>query len=132
MNIFKTQKFEEGITLEKFLFVLSRGLEDPVRATRAFQLAKVAKEKGHEVNIFLVDDAVAYAILGLADSVMAPTGDNAKQYIDYLIEKKVTFHLCTPCARTRLFGEDQFIEGAKLSTAGILIDLATESKVFTF
>lgn len=118
--------------MEKFLFVLSRGLEDPVRATRAFQLAKVAKEKGHEVNIFLVDDAVSYAILGLADSVMAPTGDNAKQYLNYLIDQKVTFYICTPCARTRLFGEDQFIEGAKLSTAGHLIDLATESKVFTF
>jgi len=118
--------------LEKFLFVLNRGLEDPIRATRAFQLAKVAKEKGHEVNIFLVDDAVAYGILGLADHVVAPTGDNAKQYLDYLIENKVTFYLCTPCARTRLFGEDQFISGAVLSTAGVLIDLATESKVFTF
>ena len=118
--------------MEKFLFVLSRGLEDPIRATRAFQLAKVAKEKGHEVNIFLVDDAVAYAVVGLADSVVAPTGDNAKQYLDYLIEKKVTFYICTPCARTRLFGEDQFIDGAKLSTAGVLIDLATESKVFSF
>lgn len=118
--------------MEKFLFVLSRGLEDPTRATRAFQLAKVAKEKGHEVNIFLVDDAVAYAVLGLADNVMAPTGDSAKPYIDYLVENKVSFFICTPCARTRLYSEDEFIEGAKLSTAGHLIDLATEAKVFTF
>jgi len=118
--------------LEKFLFVLNRGLEDPTRATRAFQLAKVAKEKGHEVAIFLVDDAVAYAVLGLADNVKAPTGDEAKPYIDFLIEKKVTFYICTPCARYRLFSEDEFIDGAKLSTAGQLIDLATESKVFTF
>jgi len=118
--------------LEKFLFVLSRGLEDPTRATRAFQLAKVAKEKGHEVNVFLVDDAVVYAVLGMADNVKAPTGDGAKPYIDYLIDQKVTFYICTPCARTRLYSEDEFINGAKLSTAGHLIDLATESKVFTF
>jgi len=118
--------------LEKFLFVLSRGLEDPTRATRAFQLAKVAKEKGHEVNVFLVDDAVVYAVLGLADNVKAPTGDEAKAYIDYLVEKNVAFYICTPCARYRLFGEDQFIEGAKLATAGQLIDLAAEAKVFTF
>lgn len=118
--------------MEKFLFVLSRGLEDPIRATRAFQLAKVAKEKGHEVNIFFVDDAVAYAVLGMADNAVAPTGDNAKQYLDYLIAQKVSFYICTPCARTRLFSEDQFIEGAKLSTAGVLIDLAAESKVFSF
>lgn len=118
--------------MEKFLFVLSRGLEDPVRATRAFQLAKVAKEKGHEVNIFLVDDAVAYGILGLADNVKAPTGDDAKSYLNFLVENKVAFHICTPCARYRLFSEEEFIEGAKLSTAANLIDLAAESKVFTF
>jgi len=118
--------------MEKFLFVLSRGLEDPTRATRAFQLAKVAKEKGHEVNIFLVDDAVAYAVLGLADHVQAPTGDAAKPYLDYLVENKVPFYICTPCARTRLYSEDEYIKGAELSTAGKLIDLATESKVFTF
>ncbi len=118
--------------MEKFLFVLSRGLEDPSRATRAFQLAKVTKEKGHEVNIFLVDDAVAYAVLGLADNVKAPTGDEAKPYIDYLVENKVPFYICTPCARTRLYSEDEFINGAKLSTAAHLIDLAAESKVFTF
>ncbi|HZK85972.1 MAG TPA: DsrE family protein [Desulfosporosinus sp.] len=118
--------------MEKFLFVLSHGLEDPTRATRAFQLAKVAKEKGHEVNMFLVDDAVAYAVLGLADHVQAPTGDTAKPYLDYLVENKVPFYICTPCARTRLYSENEFIDGAKLSTAGHLIDLATESKVFTF
>lgn len=118
--------------MEKFLFVLSRGLEDPTRATRVFQLAKVAKEKGHEVNIFLVDDAVAYAVLGLADNVKAPTGDEAKSYLNYLIEQNVTFLICTPCARTRLYSEDEFIRGAQLSTAGHLIDLAAESKVFTF
>ena len=118
--------------MEKFLFVLSRGLEDPTHATRALHLAKVAKEKGHEVNIFLVDDAVVYAILGLADNVKAPTGDEAKPYIDYLVEQKVAFYVCTPCARFRLYSEDDFIAGAKLATAGQLIDLATEAKVFTF
>ncbi|AET66919.1 putative peroxiredoxin [Desulfosporosinus orientis DSM 765] len=118
--------------VEKFLFVFSRGLEDPVRATRGFQLAKVAKEKGHEVSIFLVDDAVVYGVLGLADNVKAPTGDDAKSYIDYLVGQKVPFYICTPCARYRMFGEDEFIEGAKLSTAGHLIDLAAEAKVFTF
>lgn len=118
--------------MEKFLFVLSRGLEDPTRATRAFQLAKVAKEKGHEVTIFLVDDAVAYAVLGLADNVKAPTGDEAKVYLNFLIEQNVTFYICTPCARTRLYSEEEFIRGAKLSTAGQLIDLAADAKVFSF
>ncbi|MFH1294296.1 MAG: DsrE family protein, partial [Pseudomonadota bacterium] len=45
----------------KFLFVMTSGLEDPTRLTRALQLAKVAKEQDHDVNIFLTDDAVVIA-----------------------------------------------------------------------
>jgi len=37
----------------KFLFVLTRGLEDPTRVTRTFQLTKATKETGNGVNIFL-------------------------------------------------------------------------------
>ena len=73
----------------KFLFVLTRGLEDPTRVTRTFQLAKVAKEIGHEVNIFLTDDAVLLAKTGMIDNVVAPTGDEAGAHFYSLIENKV-------------------------------------------
>jgi len=73
----------------KFLFVLTRGLEDPTRVTRTFQLAKAAKETGHEVNIFLTDDAVLLAKRGMLDNVVAPTGDEAGSHFYYLIENKV-------------------------------------------
>jgi len=53
----------------KFLFVMTRGLEDPTRVTRALQLAKVAKEQDHDVNIFLTDDAVVIAKPGMVDQV---------------------------------------------------------------
>jgi len=77
----------------KFLFVMTRGLEDPTRVTRALQLAKVAKEQGHDVNIFLTDDAVVIAKPGMADQVKAPTGDEAKPYLDFLIEKEVPIYV---------------------------------------
>jgi len=79
--------------MAKFLFVLSRGLEDPTRATRAFQLAKVAKAKNHEVHVFFVDDGVYYAQRGFADNVKAPTGDDAKAYLDELQKEKVPFYV---------------------------------------
>ena len=41
--------------MAKFLFVLTRGPEDPTRAVRCFQFAKIAADKGHEVTVFLVD-----------------------------------------------------------------------------
>lgn len=72
-----------------FLFVLTRGLEDPTRVTRTFQLAKAAKEAGHEVHLFLTDDAVVLVKHGMIDHVVAPTGDEAASHLQYLIEKKV-------------------------------------------
>ena len=79
--------------MEKFLFVLTRGLEDPTRVTRVFQLAKVAKEKGNDVNVFLTDDAVYLAKPGMVDQVKAPTGDEAATYFSYLVENKVPIYV---------------------------------------
>jgi predicted peroxiredoxin len=77
----------------KFLFVITRGLEDPTRVTRALQLAKVAKEKGNVVNIFLTDDAVLLSKPGMLDHVKAPTGDGAQDYFPFLIENKVPIYV---------------------------------------
>jgi len=77
----------------KFLFVLTRGLEDPTRVTRTLQLAKAAKETGHDVNIFLTDDAVLIVKNGMIDNVVAPTGDDAASHFHYLIENKVPIYL---------------------------------------
>ena len=79
--------------MARFLFVLTRGLEDPTRVTRAFQLAKVAKEKGHEVNMFLTDDAVLLAKPGMVDHIKTPTGDEAKGYFTFLADKSVPLYV---------------------------------------
>jgi len=77
----------------KFLFVITRGLEDPTRVTRALQLARVAKEKDNEVNIFLTDDAVSISKPGMLDHVKAPTGDAAQDYFSFLIENNVPVYV---------------------------------------
>lgn len=79
--------------MEKFLFVLTRGLEDPTRVTRTFQLAKVAKESGSEVHIFLTDDAVVLAKPGMTDHIKSPTGDEANNYFPFLVENKVPIYV---------------------------------------
>ena len=76
--------------MSKFVFVLTRGLEDPTRVTRTFQLAKVAHENGHEVGLFLTDDAVVLVKEGMIDNVVAPTGDEAGPHLMYLVENNVS------------------------------------------
>ncbi len=118
--------------MANFLFVLSRGLEDPTRATRCFQFAKLAMDDGNKVEVFLIDDAVVFAKIGMSDHVKAPTGDELKPYLDALLAGDVPIHVCTPCANNRQTDESDFVSTARLSTGKVLIDLAKESKVFTF
>ena len=71
--------------MAKMLFIISNGFEKAGRATRAFQFAKVACEKGNDVKVFLIDDAIHWAQLGLAEGVRASTGEEMKPFIDYLM-----------------------------------------------
>ena len=75
--------------MSKFVFVLTHVMEDPTRVTRTFQLAKAAHEHNHEVTLFLTDDGVMLAKEGMADNVVAPTGDEAGSHLYYLVENRV-------------------------------------------
>ncbi len=118
--------------MAKFLFVLSRGPEDPTRCTRCFQLAKVAAEKGHDVTMFLVDDAVNLAHLGLTERLKAATGDECVTFLRFLQEKNVPILLCKPCAEARDIGADALPMGFAIDTAHTLIDIAAEAQTFSF
>ena len=118
--------------MARFLFVVSRGPEEATQAVRALFLAKIAVNKGHDVTVFLLDDAVYWTNLGMAEKVRIPTGDALIDQITELQAKGVKFLVCKPCAQARLITEDDLPQGFSLDTAATLIDLAAESKVFTF
>jgi predicted peroxiredoxin len=56
-------------------------------------LVKVAKEEGHEVHLFLTDEGVYLAKKGLTENVVAPTGDDADDYMQFLIREKVPLYV---------------------------------------
>lgn len=80
--------------MSKMLFIISNGFEKAGRATRAFQFAKVAKEKGHDVKVFLVDDAIHWAQLGMAEGVRAATGEEMKPFLNYLVQNNTEIIAC--------------------------------------
>jgi predicted peroxiredoxin len=80
--------------MSKMLFIISNGFEKAGRATRAFQFAKVAKEKDHDVKVFLIDDAVHWAQLGMAESARASTGEEMKPLINYLLKGGAPIYAC--------------------------------------
>jgi uncharacterized protein involved in oxidation of intracellular sulfur len=118
----------------KFVFVVSKGFEKAGAATRAIQFASIAAEKGHDVEVFLIDDAVHWAQLGMADGIRSSTGEHMKDLLDKLIKKNTPIHVCEACADKRLISPDECITGAVISGGGVLVDMMTDpdSKVFTF
>jgi uncharacterized protein involved in oxidation of intracellular sulfur len=78
----------------KMLFIISNGFEKAGRATRAFQFAKVAREKGNDVKVFLVDDAIHWAQLGMAEGVRASTGEEMMPFINYLMNNGSEIFAC--------------------------------------
>lgn len=73
--------------MTNFLFVLSQ--DENEKATRCFQFAKIAHEKGHTVNLFFIDGGVMWADDNRDLSIKTPTGDCPKDYLPYLIENEV-------------------------------------------
>ena len=73
--------------MAKFLFIL--GEDSNEKATRCFQFAKIAHEKGHGVNLFFIDSAVTWADNQRDFSAPTPTGDCPNDYLPYLVAKEV-------------------------------------------
>ena len=113
-----------------FLFVLSSN--DNEKATRCFQFAKIAHGKGHNVNLFLIDSGVDWAMKGKDGSNKTVTGDCVNDYLPYLVEQQVPTGVCTPCAKNRKLDEAGFNSNMMLDGGPHLIDMATEAKVFNF
>ncbi|GLI32606.1 DsrE family protein [Desulforhabdus amnigena] len=119
---------------QKLLFILSKGFEKSGGATRAMQFASIAAQTGNHVEVFLIDDAIHWAQIGMAEGIRSSTGEHLKDLLDDLIVHKSPIHVCKACADKRLISPDDLIEGAKISSGADLVKMMVdpEYKVFTF
>ena len=73
--------------MANFLFVLSR--DDNEAATRCFQFAQIAHSKGHDTNVFFIDNGVRWADSERDLTIKTETGDCPNDYLPYLVENQV-------------------------------------------
>ncbi len=120
--------------MQKLLFIISKGVEKSGAATRAMQFAAIAAQQGQEVEVFLIDDAIHWAQLGMAEGIRASTGEHMKDLLDKLVELRSPIHVCKACADKRLISPDELIEGSKISSGPELVTMmaSPDYKVFTF
>ena len=73
--------------MANFLFVLRK--DDNEAATRCFQFAKIAHSKGHQTNLFFINDGVKWADSERDFNAKTVTGDCSNDYLPYLVENQV-------------------------------------------
>lgn len=120
--------------MQKLLFVVTKGLEKSSGATRAIQFATLAAEEGHQVEVFLIDDAIHWAQLGMAEGIRSSTGESMKELLDQLDASGSPIFVCKACADKRLVDPEECIPGSRIAGAPALVAKMADPdyKVITF
>lgn len=97
-----------------FIISGSRGTDDPTMATLPFMAAKTAKEQGHDVVLWLWNEAVTLGRKGVTDHV---TGVNLTPLKDLLAGVQaagIPIWVCGACAVARRINGGDLVAGASI------------------
>jgi len=116
----------------KFGILILEGPYQHEASDSAYQFAKAALEKGHEIaRVFFYQDGVLNAT-----KLMEPQADDRhiqKQWSALATEKGIEFIVCVAAAKRRGIDESVVAEGFKIGGLGMLTDLAIEAdRLVTF
>ena len=105
-----------------FIISGSRGTDDPTMATLPFMAAKTAKEQGHDVVLWLWNEAVTSARKGSADHVVGVNLTPLKDLLAAVQAANIPIYdpdtsdanppVCGACAVARQIGQADLIAGA--------------------
>ena len=95
-----------------FIISGSRGTDDPTMATLPFIAAKSAHEAGHEVVVWLWNEAVVLARTGVADHVIGVNLSPLRDLIGAIRASGIPIWVCGACAVARGVESDDLIGGA--------------------
>ncbi|HKU51697.1 MAG TPA: DsrE family protein [Nitrospira sp.] len=97
-----------------FIISGSRGTDDPTMATLPFMAAKTAKEQGHDVVLWLWNEAVMLGKKGVADHVTGVNLTPLKELLAAVQAAGVPIWVCGACAVARQIGGGDLVAGASI------------------
>lgn len=100
--------------MAKFMISGSRGTDDPTMATLPFMAAKTAKEQGHEVVLWLWNEAVMLGRKGVADHVTGVNLTPLKDLLAAMQAATIPIWVCGACAVARQIGAGELVAGATI------------------
>jgi len=100
--------------MSTFIISGSHGTDDPTMATLPFIAAKTAKEQGHDVVLWLWNEAVVIGRKGVADHVVGVNLTPLKDLLAAVQALGVPIWVCGACAVARQIGGDDLVHGATI------------------
>ena len=101
--------------MASFIISGSRGTDDPTMATLPFMAAKTAKEQGHDVVLWLWNEAVTLGRKGTADHVQGVNLTPLKDLLAAVQAAGVSIWVCGACAVGRQIGGGDLVAGASIN-----------------
>lgn len=97
-----------------FIISGSRGTDDPTMATLPFIAAKSAKEQGHDVVLWLWNEAVTLGRKGTADHIQGVNLTPLKELLAAVQAAGVPIWVCGACAVARQIMAEDLVTGATI------------------
>ncbi len=102
-------------------------------ATLPFMVAKAAKEQGHDVVLWLWNEAVILAKIGVANHVIAVNLPPLKDLLAVIQSAGVQIWVCSACATGRQIVSADLVEGAVIKgTSDYMSAILERDKCITF
>ncbi len=100
--------------MARFIISGSRGTDDPTMATLPFMAAKTAVEQGHDVVLWLWNEAVTLGRRGTADHVTGVNLTPVKDLLAAVQAAGVPIWVCGACAVARQITGADLVPGATI------------------
>lgn len=108
----------------KILFKTAWGSDDPTKAAFPFSHALVLSEAGHEVQIYLLGEAVVLMRKVVADAVTPVGWPPVGEFLNKLKTRNVQIYACGACSKARGVTETDLANyGAKFGSPPVFVSL---------
>lgn len=108
----------------KIMIKSAWGSDDPTKAAFPFNHCLALADAGHEVQIFLLGEAVNLMRKSVAEAVVPVGWPKIGETLDKIAAKRITIYACGACSRARGVAEEDLNNyGAKFGNPTIFVSL---------
>ena len=108
----------------KILMKSAWGSDDPTKAAFPFLHGDALSEAGHDVQIFLLGEAVSLMRKSVANAVVPVGWPPLSEVLGKIVARKIPIYACGACSRARGITEADLAEyGAKFGNPKIFVSL---------